>query len=154
MPFIQTRDFGVVSIDATAEIVFPFGIPGFDQQRRFALIGSKAIAPVVLMQSSENPSLCFLAIAVSVLDPAYQSGIAREDLRLLGLDEDRQPRPDEEALYLAILSPAASGAFTANLLAPVVINVRTRNAVQAVRHDRQYSHRHPVPRELWERICS
>jgi flagellar assembly factor FliW len=154
MPLIDTRDFGAIQIDPAAEIVFPFGIPGFDCQHRFALLVREAIAPVVLLQSMDHPGLCFLTIAVSILDPAYQSGIAPEDLRTLGLDESRQPREGEEALYLAILSPAGSGAFTANLLAPVVIHSHTRVAVQAVRHDRLYSHRHPVAGELLERLCS
>jgi flagellar assembly factor FliW len=42
----------------------------------------------------------------------------------------------------------------ANLLAPIVLNARTRVAVQAVRHDQRYSHRHPVPLALLGRLCS
>lgn len=154
MPFIQTRELGEIPCDPEAELGFPCGIPGFEDQRRFVLIAREALAPVILLQSVVTPALCFLTIAVPILDPAYQSGISPEDLRVLGLDEDRQPQPGEEVLYLAILSPSAGGSFTANLLAPVVVNVRTRTAVQAVRHDQHYSHRHPVPPELLERACS
>jgi flagellar assembly factor FliW len=148
MPFLQTRDFGKLPYDPSAELAFPCGIPGFDDQRRFVIIANEAIAPVLLLQSIDTASLCFLAIAVSVLESEYQSGIGPEDLRVLGLDENRQPKPGEEALYFAILSPSGNGSFSANLLAPVVVNVATRAAVQAVRHDQLYSHRHQVPREL------
>jgi len=153
MPSIHTRDFGEVSYDASADLVFPCGIPGFENQRRFVLLTPEAMAPLVLLQSKDNAALAFLAISVSILDPAYQSGIAAEDLRMLGFEES-QPRTGEGAMFLAILSPGAGGALTANLLAPVVINVLTRTAVQAVRHDRLYSHRYPVPRELLEQPCS
>jgi flagellar assembly factor FliW len=161
MPFIKTRDFGDLPYDPDGEITFPQGIPGFHEQRRFVLIAPPAIAPLILLQSVEAASLCFLTVLVSVLDPQYQSGIAPEDLRILGLDgldkngldEDRQPRAGEEALYLIILS-AAGGLFFANLLAPIVINARTRVAVQAVRHDQLYSHRHPVAAKLLEPVCS
>jgi flagellar assembly factor FliW len=88
------------------------------------------------------------------LDPEYQSGIAPEDLRVLGLDETRQPLPGEEALYLAILSCSTGNSFTANLLAPVIIHRRARSAIQAVRHDQLYSHCHPLPRGLLEHLCS
>ena len=153
MPSIQTRDFGEVSYEASAELVFPCGIPGFERQRRFVLLTPEQIAPVVLLQSKDLAALAFLAIPVSLLDPAYQSGIGSDDLQLLGFEE-RQPQPEEEVLSLAILAPGAGGALTANLLAPVVINVRTHTAVQAVRFDRRYSHQAPVPREVLEQPCS
>jgi flagellar assembly factor FliW len=154
MSMVQTRDFGELPCDPSAELDFPHGIPGFEDQHRFVLIEHRPLLPVVLLQSLETSSLCFLAIAVSVLDPKYQSGIAPEDLRTLGLDESRQPKPGEEALFMAILSPSADGSFTANLLAPVVVNVRTRVGLQAVRSDRLYSHRHPLPPVPPEQPCS
>jgi len=152
MPSIQTRDFGEVPYEPSAELVFPCGIPGFENQRRFVLLTPEQIAPLVLLQSKDIAALAFLAIPVPILDPAYQSGIGSEDLHLLGFEE-RQPRPGEEAVFLAILAPGDGAALTANLLAPVVINARTGAAVQAVRHDRRYSHRSPVPRELLEQPC-
>jgi flagellar assembly factor FliW len=151
MPSVQTRDFGEVSYDPPAEVVFPAGVPGFDDQRRFILMAPEAVAPLVVLQSKDNPALAFLAIPVSTVDPEYQSGIGPEDLRLLGFEG--QPKPDD-ALFLAILSPGEGGSLTANLLAPIVINKQTRTAVQAVRSDRRYSHQSPVPRELLERPCS
>ncbi|HEV2199056.1 MAG TPA: flagellar assembly protein FliW [Bryobacteraceae bacterium] len=154
MATVQTRDFGELPCDPSAELAFPLGIPGFEDQRRFVLIELPALSPVVLLQSLETSSLCFLAIAVSVLDSGYRSGIAPEDLQVLGLDENRQPWPDEEALFMAILSPSADGTLTANLLAPVVVNLRTRVGLQAVRSDRLYSHRHPLSPAPPERPCS
>jgi flagellar assembly factor FliW len=114
----------------------------------------EAMEPLILLQSVETASLCFLTVLVSALEPQYQSGIAPEDLRVLGLDENRQPASGEEVLYLAILSSSGDGGYVANLLAPIVLNARTRVAVQAVRHDLRYSHRHPVPLALLERLCS
>jgi flagellar assembly factor FliW len=154
MSMVQTRDFGELPCDPSADLEFPLGIPGFEDQHRYVLIEHQALSPVILLQNLETSSLCFLAIAVSVLDPEYQSGIAPEDLRLLGLDEDRQPRSGEEALFMAILSPSADGLFTANLLAPVVVNLRTRVGLQAVRSDRLYSHRHPLVPAPPEQPCS
>ncbi len=150
MPLVQTRDFGEFSYDPAAVLSFPCGIPGFDDHRSFILIEDAAIAPVVVLQSvnpapvGESPALSFLTVPVAIVEPGYQSGIAPEDLRILGLDETRQPLPGQEALYLAILSSTAGGRFTANLLAPVVVNSRTGAAVQAVRHDQRYSHCHPL----------
>ena len=153
MPFIKTRDFGELPYDPSGELTFPCGIPGFSDEHRFVLIAPEAIAPLILLQSVETASLCFLTVLVSALDPQYQSGIAPEDLRVIGLDETRQPQSEEEALFLAILSGAGSNTFVANLLAPIVVNARTRAAIQAVRHDQLYSHQHPVPLHLLGRVC-
>jgi flagellar assembly factor FliW len=72
-------------------------------------------------------------------------------LRRLKLDETRQPAAGD-VVCLALLSAAENGPLTANLLAPVVINLAAGRAVQAVRSDRAYSHKHPLlPQET---LCS
>jgi flagellar assembly factor FliW len=48
---------------------------------------------------------------------------------------------------LAILSVSENRPPTANLLAPVVINLRTRVAIQAIRLDTAYSHEQPLAME-------
>lgn len=126
----------------SAEIHFPRGLPGFEDQDRFVLIEKEALAPIVLLQSVAQPDLRFLTVSVWVADPGYQIGITEEDLKTLDLQ--RQPQPGEGVLCLAILSAIEGESFTANLLAPVVINPQTRVGVQAVRSDARYSHRFPL----------
>ena len=141
MALALTRDFGELAYEPAQEWHFAHGLPGFEDQNRFILIERPDLAPVVLLQSLQNPALCFLAVSVWVADPAYQVGITPDDLDALGLR--RQPQPGDETVCLAILSRSGE-AFTANLLAPVVCNPLTRGALQAVRADAVYSHRHPL----------
>ncbi len=77
---------------------------------------------------------------VAPIDPDYQLTLTPEDLDRLGLG---QVTP-HEVVSLALLCAPEDGPLTANLLAPIVINIRTRVAVQAVRTDRRYSHQHPI----------
>ena len=121
-----------------AEVYFPRGLPGFEDQNRFVLIEREALAPIVLLQSVAA-DLRFLAVSVWIADPGYQIGITEDDLSALSLV--RQPQPGDGVVCLAILSPAEGERFTANLLAPVVVNPQTRIGVQAVRNDARYSHR-------------
>ena len=143
MPSIQTRDFGPVEYDASAELRFPLGLPGFERQTRFILIEREAMAPLVFLQSAETESLCFITVPVQAVDPGYQIGMTEEDQRSAGLEQ----AAEGDLLSLAILSAAVAsgGRVTANLLAPVVINLKTKTAVQAVRPDTRYSHQHPLP---------
>ena len=111
------------------------------------MIEQEALAPVVFLQSLKTPALCFLTVPTSAIDPHYEMGITPEDLALLAMDETGQPSPGANVLCLSILSAAANGRFTANLLAPVVVNLETRIGLQAVRTDVRYSHLHPLYEE-------
>jgi len=141
MPVIPTRDFGPLDYDPSTELHFPQGLPGFETQTRFILIEKAALAPLMFLQSAESEALCFLTIPVQKIDPGYQIGIIEEDQRTLAL-EGTDAR---EILFLAILSAHANTPATVNLLAPVVINLKMKIGVQAVRPDSRYSHQHPVP---------
>jgi flagellar assembly factor FliW len=147
-----TRQFGLLEYDASAVLNFPAGLPGFESQTQFVLVERPNFAPVVFLQSLTVPDLCFLAVPIAILDAAYELAVTQEDLRRLEMDDQRQPRQQDEVFCLAILSAPEDGPWTANLLAPVVINRRTRRAVQAVRADSRYSHQHPLPPR--EMACS
>jgi flagellar assembly factor FliW len=142
MAQILTRQFGPLEYDESAVLDFPAGLPGFPDQTRLVLVERASAAPVIFLQSLHREELCFLAVPVLAIDPGYQLVVGGDDLRLLGLDASRQPHIGEETLCLAILSAPENGPLTANLLAPVVVELRQRRAVQAVRADSVYSHRH------------
>ena len=78
--------------------------------------------------------------ALSV-EPEYRLRIEDQDLARLGFSAGRQPRIGPDVLCLAVVSLRASGP-TANLLAPVVVNVANLKAVQAVMAGSGYSHQH------------
>lgn len=98
-------------------------------------------APILFLQSLEDASLCFTTLPIWVVDPYYRLCMTEQDLALLGFGVDRQPRIGEEVLCLVVLSVRKSGT-TANLLAPVVVNLGNYRAVQAVSPESEYSHQH------------
>jgi flagellar assembly factor FliW len=138
MAQILTRQFGLFEYDPETALEFPAGLPGFETERRFVLIERPNLAPILFLQSLDSPDLCFPAAPVKAIDPHYELVITPEDLRPLG------PNLPESLVCLAMLSAPENGPLTANLLAPVVIDQGTRRAVQAVRMDSRYSHRHPL----------
>ena len=135
---ILSKRLGAIDLDEAAILHFPAGLPGFEHCTRFALLERPAAAPIVFLQSLDTPEICFLAAPVTAIDPSYQLAMTPEDLGCIGVESA------EDALCLAILSLADGGRFTANLLAPVVIERTSRRAVQAVRVDSRYSHQHPL----------
>jgi flagellar assembly factor FliW len=145
MPTLQTKNFGLIGYDADAALEFPRGLPGFEERRRFLALHFDGTDPLVYLQSVEDPGLCFLTIPVLVADPTYRLRLEPEDTELIGLTSSA-PRIGEEALCLTVLSLREEGP-TANLLAPIVVNLRNRQSVQAVATQSGYSHQHPLMAE-------
>jgi len=152
MPQLATQNFGDVEYTAGQVLEFPSGLPAFEDQTRLVMLERPGLRPLVFLQSLGNPKLCFITLPVGLIDPGYELELIAEDARLIGLDrvvEGEVPDPID-LLCLAILV-VTENCPTANLMAPVVINLKNRRGVQAVRVDKRYSHQHPLKPEP---VCS
>jgi flagellar assembly factor FliW len=150
MPRIQTKYFGALEFSPSGAVRFPNGLPAFEQEHDFLLIEPPARKPLVFLQSARDPELCFLALPALAIDPAYELSLNAEELAALELAG--APGIGREVDCLALIAAPDGAAPTVNLLAPIVIHRATRIAVQAVRSDSRYSHRHPLP--VPEEKCS
>jgi flagellar assembly factor FliW len=122
----------------TYNLEFPYGIPAFETERRFRLIDRE---PLLFLESATNPELSFLLLPVALIDPDYRLALTAEDRETLDASAK------SHLLCLAVITAAEDSPPTANLLAPVVVNLDCGRALQAVRSDAVYSHRHPLLQE-------
>ncbi len=136
---METKNFGQISFEPDSELEFPSGLPGFDSRRRFVAVALTESEPLIYLQSLEDPGLCFITMPILAVDPRYKLTVSDDDLAQLGMPHGRQPRIGEDVLCLTVLSVCETGP-TANLLAPVVVNLRNRRAVQSVPTESDYSH--------------
>ena len=143
MPFLETQNFGRIEYQQGSQIDFPSGLPGFEERRRFLAVQLPHTNPLVFLQSLEDPALCFVTLPVLAVDPKYRLHLSTEELDTVGLPTARQPRIGVDVTCLSVISIRAGGP-TANLLAPVVVNVANMQAVQAVMVDSGYSHQHAL----------
>lgn len=102
------------------------GMPGFPDARRFVLIEwGESGSPFSLLRSLDHESLEFLVAAPVVLFPDYAPELDDVDAGALGLERA------EDALVLVIVTVGENAEdATANLLAPIIINVHTLVAAQ------------------------
>jgi len=142
MPECQTKYGGVTAYDEDTVFEFPDGLIGFENETRFVPLQIPGAEPLLLLQSLLTSQLCFLALPVRAIDPNYRTAIRPEDLARLEFPPARQPVIGEEAICLALITIREGGATTANLLAPVVVNARTRRAAQCISLDQSHSHEH------------
>jgi flagellar assembly factor FliW len=152
MPQILTKYFGELEYQEQDVVRFPSGLPAFEEDLQFLVIEPAAQAPLAFLQSTRQPRLCFLALPVLAIDPQYALSVTTEDLGALELDTTRQPSIGAEIDCLAVVAAPEQGPATANLLAPIVINRKSRLGLQAVRVDSIYSHQHRLSPA--EDICS
>jgi flagellar assembly factor FliW len=91
--------------------------------------------------------LCFILLPILVVDPHYVVHLDADDLAALHLAPGRQPRIGEDILCAVIVNTSADagGEATANLMAPVVVNIKEQIGMQVIQADSRYSHRHPIP---------
>jgi len=142
MEFQSTR-FGVIEVAEDEIIHFPQGIPGFEECRRFTLIVASESSPFRFLQSLDDPDLTFVVTDPLWFRPDYRVRVRREDLEKIGA-----AGVDEVAVYVIVTVPQNPQDMTANLLAPLLINTRTREGVQHVQSDSPYQTRHRIRDEL------
>jgi len=147
-----TRYLGEVEYSEESVLVFPDGIPAFENEKRFLALRQPMSEPLVFLQSITDPHLCFATLPVQSACRDYQLRLAPEDLEALGLDQNRQPSIGHDVLCLTILSLVENAPPTVNLLAPIVVNLQTLRGRQAIQTESSYSHRAELP--LREAVCS
>jgi flagellar assembly factor FliW len=128
------------------DLEFPLGLPAFETLRYFRLNQSSKYAELLFLESKEDPEVSLPLVPMQLLDPHYQLMMSEEDRAALGLADTLV---DAEVLSARIVCLAIVTAYedsppTANLLAPVVVNLANGRAVQSVRSDALYSHKHPL----------
>jgi len=141
MPFFETQNLGRIQYEESWVIQFPNELPGFEERSRFVALTFPDSEPLVFLQSLEDRSLCFITMPVRSIDQHYRLEVSEEDLTRLELATERQPRIGEGIACLAVVTLLESGP-TANLLAPIVINIANLKAVQAIAPESGYSHQH------------
>lgn len=144
MPETRTKHFATIDYDESAVLMFPAGLPAFENQHRFLLIERAATAPIVFLQSLDDEQVCLPAVAVRAVDPQYELELSQDDAESLQVDGAQSLTLAQTLACLAVIAAPESGPVTANLAAPIVINFAEKRAVQSVRGDARYSFAHPI----------
>lgn len=128
---IHSPWLGDIESDPQCELLFPAGLPGFEEQRRMLPVEIPAQRPLLYLQSLDSAEICFVALPVYVIDPEFQLRISDEERSLLQLPEDRDPVIGADVLCVVLLMRSGR-TVQANLNAAVVINLHNRRGVQCV----------------------
>lgn len=134
---VESERLGPLDCDESALLRFPNGLLGFEEAREFAVIAADDDGAYSWLQETSDPHLSFLAIVPNFFFPDYVPDIPDADAAELGITSDTHSQ------LLALVTIADEG-ITANLLGPIVVNLRTRTARQVVLSEQKYSVRAPL----------
>lgn len=143
MPVLDTKNFGQIPFREESVLHFPAGLPGFEERRGFLPIQMPESEPLIFLQSIEDAGLCFVTLPVPAIDSGYRLEVGDEDLERLGFPASHRPRPGVDVLCLAVIAIRPDGP-TANLLAPIVVNLANQRGVQAIAQGSDYSVEHAL----------
>ena len=127
---ISTTRFGNVTIEAEDILLFPHGLLGFEDCQHWVLLADAENPAVGWLQSIAQPTLAMAVVSPRRFVPGYHLRVARAELAPLHLGQ-------EDRAYVLTLVSNHEGVLTANLKAPIVINLHRRLGRQVVTCDEQ-----------------
>ncbi|HMA97204.1 MAG TPA: flagellar assembly protein FliW [Polyangiaceae bacterium] len=133
---VKSERLGNVEIDAGDIITFPAGIVGFPGEREFVLIRLKTSSPVGWLQSVKSSYLTLPVVSAHALPPRFPDVVIEDQTERLGLGRD-----SEAFAVLAVLSAPSGEPATVNLMAPIIVNAKTRIGAQVVLEGTHFSTR-------------
>ena len=137
---INTKFLGEVEIKETEIITFEHGLPGFPDYKKFILLALDADLPLALLQSTEEAAISFVVAYPFAFKDDYVFDLSVEDKSQLQIESET-----EVLVYSIITLKESFQESTLNLLAPIVINNRTKLGSQIVLQDNiQYPLRYPI----------
>lgn len=136
---VDSPVLGSLEIEPGDIYSFPNGIPGFEEERRFVIVKPDAGSPFAYFQSVDRSSLVFLVADPFTFFPSYDFEIA-EQVK----DELAIRTREDVGVWCIVTVPERMEDATANLLAPIILNVTERKGRQMILAEVPYLTKHAL----------
>lgn len=146
---IQTTRFGQVQFEEEDSISFFEGILGFDGLKKFVLLDDPNDDIFAWLQSCDEPAIAFPVLEPELFAPQYKPTVAKADFEALKMTDMSRAR-----ILCIVTIPDDPTLMTANMKAPVIVNVPMRSARQCVLQDNNLAIREPIFTKLQQRVVA
>ncbi len=127
---INTRQFGELTIEEKHIFVFKEGLLGFEDLREFVLISEEETEPFKWLISMEKPEIGFPMLSPWYIDLSYDPGNS--------FDFNKQ------VIMVVVTLENEEGSMTANLKAPIILDVESQKGEQVILPSDKYSPMHLI----------
>jgi flagellar assembly factor FliW len=135
---VRSTRFGELEVPADSVITIPSGLIGFPRHQRFVMIDHKP--PFSWLHSVDDPNLAFVVV------DGFQFGERYSVKPPIGDRDTDLQEGDEYAILVVVTVRPNAADTTANLKAPIFVNIKNKRGVQIIFDDSRLSTRFP----LWE----
>lgn len=130
---LETLRFGEIEAEESRVITMKGCILGFDHLHRFIILSQEKKTPLCWLQSLEDSAVAFVVIDPLMIKPDYRPEIDKVNRAFLGIS-----REEDMCLLSIVTIRHEPFHVTANLRAPLVINMDQRLGSQIVLEDADY----------------
>ncbi len=136
---IDTKYHGEIHIEEKEIITFTNGIPGFLEEKKFIFLPFGEDTGISIMQSVSNAKLAFVVTNPFLFLKEYDFTIDDQVVELLQLESEK-----DVTVYVILTVQDPFEKTTANMQAPVVINLKTQLAKQVILTNTSYQTKHLI----------
>lgn len=144
---ITTSRFGLVEFAIEDQIGFKEGILGFSNLNSFILVDDPEDEIFAWLQSCNEPQIAFPILEPELFLENYKPRLTKSDLEMLALKSSEGTRN-----FVIVTIPEDPTKMTANLKAPIIINVKERTGRQCVLQDNDLNIREPIFTKLQQKL--
>tara|TARA_Y100001934_G_scaffold282860_1_gene398886 strand:- start:3978 stop:4433 length:456 start_codon:yes stop_codon:yes gene_type:complete len=132
------RRLGEIEVRRDVLLNFPVGLLGFNQLREFALVPHKEGGSAFMwLVPLDEPNIAFVVVNPDLFFESYRPQPTADQLAILGAEPD-------EPLGVLVLVSFHDGKPTANMTAPLILDLSQRRGIQAVLMDKDLETRKPL----------
>ena len=143
---INTKFLGEVEIKESEILTFEQGLLGLPENKQFILLALDSDLPLALLQSIDQQEIGFVVAFPFAFKQDYAFDLSEEDKEQLQIEKE-----EDVVVYSVVTLKESFQDSTLNLLAPIVINNRTKLAKQIVLQDNaERPLRYPVHTDAYE----
>lgn len=136
---IETRELGLVEISEEDILNFPDGIYGFEQIKEYVILKENNDDSILWLQAVSSAYPCFV-----ILNPNHFLKDYRPELPSDVIEKLKANSSSELDCFVIAVIPENIKEMTVNLKSPVVVNFKSKTAMQVILEDVDYPIRYKV----------
>ncbi|AVQ37366.1 flagellar assembly protein FliW [Clostridium botulinum] len=139
---LNTRYHGCIEYEEEDVIYFEKGIPGFEELKKFIIFPVEDNEVFLVFHSMEKEDMGIIVTSPFNIEKNYEIQLEEEQIKNLKLQDEK------DALVLNTVTLNSDiDKITANLRAPIIINIKERIGEQIIINSDKYSIKHPLFKE-------
>ncbi|WP_144509569.1 flagellar assembly protein FliW [Bacillus sp. FJAT-22090] len=139
---IKTAYMGEIEIDPSTLMTFEHGIPGFEEERDFALLPIEDNDAFHVLQSIQTEALAFIVTNPYTITTNYNFEVDEAIVHALQIKDEK-----EVAVFAIVSLKETIAQSTLNLKAPIILNTTNKKAKQVILNSEEYAIRHLISSE-------